>query len=85
LFYAGIGFLVFTAIGYVEFKGDKGDLTSAWVISFGLWSIFAEQPFVTTHWGALAAALVTTLWPAKPYILRALGRSSSSENAPLLG
>ncbi|ORZ17786.1 hypothetical protein BCR42DRAFT_373164 [Absidia repens] len=85
LFYIGLAFLSLTAIGYVEYKGQKGDLTSAWVISFGLWAIFVEQPFVTTHWGALAAAIITTLWPAKPYILRALGRSTTSENAPLLG
>ncbi|KAI8333160.1 hypothetical protein BC941DRAFT_435250 [Chlamydoabsidia padenii] len=85
LFYIGIGFLALTAIGYVEYKGQKGDVTSAWVISFGLWSIFAHQPFTTIRWGALAAAIITTLWPAKPYIFRAMGRSTSGETAPILG
>lgn len=85
LFYIGIVFLSLTAIFYVEYKGQKGDVTSAWVIAFGLWAIFVQQPFATTHWGALAAAIITTLWPAKPYVLKALGRSTGGENAPLLG
>ncbi|KAI8342950.1 hypothetical protein BC941DRAFT_492173 [Chlamydoabsidia padenii] len=85
LVYIGLVFLTATAIGYVEYKGQKGDVTSAWVIAFGLWSIFVQQPFAVTHWGALGAAIITTLWPAKPYLLKALGRSSGGENAPLLG
>ncbi|ORX61496.1 hypothetical protein DM01DRAFT_1404283 [Hesseltinella vesiculosa] len=84
LFYIAVGFLAFTAIGYVEFKGQKGDITSAWVIAFGLWSVFAQQTYDTTRWGALAGAIITTLWPAKPFIMKAAGRDSG-ENAPLLG
>ncbi|KAI8067977.1 hypothetical protein BC940DRAFT_300022 [Gongronella butleri] len=84
LFYVAAGFLTFTAIGYVEYKGHKGDITSAWVLAFGLWAVWDAQPFDTIRWGAFAAAIITTLWPAKPYVLKAAGRSSG-ENAPLLG
>ncbi|CAO3649461.1 unnamed protein product [Cunninghamella echinulata] len=84
LVYAAIAFLTFTAMGYVEYKGHKGDVTSAWVIALGLWAVFDEQSFPTTHWAALAGAILTTVWPIKPYLWKWMGRSDA-ETAPLLG
>ncbi|KAJ2961888.1 hypothetical protein NQZ79_g2889 [Umbelopsis isabellina] len=82
----GLVFLTSTAIGYVEYKGAKGDITGALVIAIGLFAVFDHQTNPVIHWSALAAGIITALYPARPYIFRLLGRSSDSgENAPLLG
>jgi hypothetical protein len=45
----GLVFLTSTAIGYVEYKGAKGDVTGALVIAIGLFGIFAQVRAVATH------------------------------------
>ncbi|CDS02851.1 hypothetical protein LRAMOSA00254 [Lichtheimia ramosa] len=81
----GMAVLVFTAVGYVEYKKEKGDLTGALVIALGLLAVFTNQHDPWIHWFALAFAIITFLYPARPYIFKLLGRSSDTENAPLLG
>ncbi|CAM0141225.1 hypothetical protein VKS41_004073 [Umbelopsis sp. WA50703] len=82
----GLVFLTSTAIGYVEYKGAKGDVTGALVIAIGLFGVFDHQTDAVIHWAALAAGIITVLYPTRPYIFKLLGRSSDSgENAPLLG
>lgn len=78
-------FLTSTAIGYVEYKKHKGDLTGAFVIGLGLLSVFTNQHDPWIHWPALAGAIFTLLYPARPYIFNLVGRDSNAENAPLLG
>ncbi|KAI8640752.1 hypothetical protein BD408DRAFT_419193 [Parasitella parasitica] len=78
-------FLTTTAIGYVEYKKHKGDITGALVIGLGLLGIFTNQHDAWIHWPALAGAIVTLLYPLRPYAFKLVGRSSDSENAPLLG
>lgn len=46
----GILFLSSTAIGYVEYKKKKGDVTGAWVIALGLLAIFTHQQDPWIHW-----------------------------------
>lgn len=80
----GLLFLASTAIGYVEYKHKKGDVIGALVISYGLFAIYAEQESSVIHWSALAYAVITLLYPSRPYIAKLLGRSTPEE-APLLG
>ncbi|GAN09514.1 membrane protein [Mucor ambiguus] len=80
-----IVFLTSTAIGYVEYKKHKGDVTGAVVIGLGLLAIFTNQHDAWIHWPALVGAIITLLYPARPYLFKLVGRSSDSENAPLLG
>jgi phosphoglycerol transferase MdoB-like AlkP superfamily enzyme len=77
-------FLTSTAIGYVEYKKQKGDITGALVIGLGLLAIFTNQHDAWIHWTALVAAIITLLYPARPYVFQLAGRNSA-ENAPLLG
>ncbi|KAI8141733.1 hypothetical protein BJV82DRAFT_617330 [Fennellomyces sp. T-0311] len=87
LVYIGLLFLTITALGYVQYKHDRRDVTSAWVIAFGLWAIFDKQRFDIIRWPALAAAILSTLWPVKPFIYKLLGARTSTtgpEAAPLL-
>ncbi|KAI7872519.1 hypothetical protein BDF14DRAFT_1754297 [Spinellus fusiger] len=77
----GILFLTSTAIGYVEYKKEKGDLTGAFVIGLGLVAVFTNQTDAWIHWGALTAAIIVFVYPARLFIKG----SSSAENAPLLG
>ncbi|KAI7892534.1 uncharacterized protein EV154DRAFT_504760 [Mucor mucedo] len=78
-------FLSSTAIGYVEYKKQKGDVTGALVIGLGLLAIFTNQHDPWIHWSALAAAVITLIYPARPYVFKLVGHDSSAENAPLLG
>ncbi|CEG84140.1 hypothetical protein RMATCC62417_17985 [Rhizopus microsporus] len=78
-------FLTSTAIGYVEYKKHKGDVTGALVIGLGLLAIFTNQHDPWIHWSALVAAIITLIYPARPYVFKLVGRDSSAENAPLLG
>ncbi|GAA5799611.1 hypothetical protein EDC94DRAFT_597963 [Helicostylum pulchrum] len=80
-----IVFLTSTAIGYVEYKKQKGDVTGALVIGLGLLSVFTNQHDAWIHWSALAGAVITLLYPARPYVCKLVGRDSNAENAPLLG
>ncbi|KAF7731424.1 hypothetical protein EC973_000232 [Apophysomyces ossiformis] len=84
LIYLALAILTATAISYVEYKHKKGDVTSALVIAFGLWAIFDEQRIPIVHWGAFTAALISTIYPIKPFIYRILGYGTP-ETAPLLG
>ncbi|KAI9495619.1 hypothetical protein BDB00DRAFT_207124 [Zychaea mexicana] len=87
LVYLALIFLTATALGYVQYKHDRGDVTSAWVIAVSLWAVFDEQHFDVIRWPALAAAILSTIWPVKPYIYKMLGRrttTSGQETAPLL-
>ncbi|KAI8373830.1 hypothetical protein BD560DRAFT_393710 [Blakeslea trispora] len=77
--------LTFTAISYVEYKKKKGDVTGAMVIGLGLLAVFTNQHDAWIHWSALAGAIITLIYPARPYVFRLVGRDSGSENAPLLG
>ncbi|KAI9472210.1 MAG: hypothetical protein EXX96DRAFT_583270 [Benjaminiella poitrasii] len=77
-------FLTSTAVGYVEYKKQKGDITGALVIGLGLLAIFTNQHDSWIHWTALTLAIITLLYPARPYVFRLVGRSSE-EHAPLLG
>jgi hypothetical protein len=45
----GLVFLTSTAIGYVEYKGAKGDVTGALVIAIGLFGVFAQVRTVAAH------------------------------------
>lgn len=76
-----IVFLTTTAVGYVEYKKQKGDVTGALVIGLGLLSIFTNQHDAWIHWSALAGAIITLLYPIRPFVFP----SSNAENAPLLG
>ncbi|KAI8054928.1 uncharacterized protein B0P05DRAFT_560800 [Gilbertella persicaria] len=78
-------FLTSTAIGYVEFKKSKGDVTGAMVIGLGLLAVFTNQHDAWIHWPALVGAIITLIYPARPYVFRLVGRNSNDENAPLLG
>ncbi|KAF7722589.1 hypothetical protein EC973_002942 [Apophysomyces ossiformis] len=80
----GILFLSSTAVGYVEYKKKKGDVTGALVIALGLVAIFTNQQDPWIHWVALVAAIITFLYPARPYVFKLVGRDTE-ENAPLLG
>jgi hypothetical protein len=80
----GILFLGSTAIGYVEFKKQKGDILGAIVLAWGLYGIAANQHNPWIHWFAFAEGLIATLYCARPFVARLLGRSTS-ESAPLLG
>ncbi|KAI9256212.1 hypothetical protein BY458DRAFT_492643 [Sporodiniella umbellata] len=80
----GLIFLASTAIGYVEYKKHKGDVTGALVIGLGLLAIFTHQHDPWIHWSALVAAVITLIYPARPYVFKLVGRESG-ENAPLLG
>lgn len=82
---AAIIFLVATAVGYVEYKKKKGDVTGALVIALGLLAVFTHQQDAWIHWSALAGAIITFIYPARPYIFKLVGRSTDAENAPLLG
>lgn len=79
-----IVFLTSTAIGYVEYKKQKGDVTGALVIGLGLLAIFTNQQDAWIHWPALTGAIITLLYPLRPLVFKLAGRSSA-ENAPLLG
>lgn len=81
----GLFFLSSTAIGYVEYKKKKGDVTGALVIGLGLLAVFTNQQDPWIHWFALAFAVITLIYPARPYVFKLVGRDSSAENAPLLG
>jgi len=81
----GLLFITSTAIGYTEYKHKKGDLAGAVVLALGLYAIFAFQTNPVIHWSALAFAIITTLYPARPYVFRLLGYGVSEEAAPLLG
>ncbi|KAL1918154.1 uncharacterized protein VTP21DRAFT_3420 [Calcarisporiella thermophila] len=78
----GLLFLTSTAVGYAEYK--RGDVAGALVIAWGLYAVFARQTNPVIHWASLAAAIISTLYPAKPYVLKLLGRRTE-EQAPLLG
>ncbi|KAG1470206.1 hypothetical protein G6F56_002817 [Rhizopus delemar] len=78
-------FLTSTAVGYVEYKKHKGDITGAVVIGLGLLAIFTNQHDPWIHWSALAAAIITLVYPIRPYAFKLVGRDSDAENAPLLG
>jgi hypothetical protein len=78
-------FLTSTAIGYVEYKKHKGDVTGALVIGLGLLAIFTNQHDPWIHWSSLVGAIITFLYPARPYVFKLIGRNSDAENAPLLG
>ncbi|KAI8340497.1 hypothetical protein BC941DRAFT_348441 [Chlamydoabsidia padenii] len=80
----GLVFLSSTAIGYVEYKKKKGDITGALVIGLGLLAIFTNQQDPWIHWSALAFAIITLLYTARPFVFKLAGRESG-ENAPLLG
>jgi cytochrome c oxidase subunit IV len=45
----GLVFLTSTAIGYVEYKGAKGDVTGALVIAIGLFGVFAQVRAIALH------------------------------------
>lgn len=77
-------FLSSTAVGYVEYKKQKGDITGAVVIGLGLLAIFTNQHDAWIHWPALVGAIITLLYPLRPYVFKLVGRSTE-ENAPLLG
>lgn len=81
----GLIFLSSTAVGYVEYKKQKGDITGALVIGLGLLAIFTNQHDPWIHWSALVFAIITLLYPLRPYAFKLVGRSSDAENAPLLG
>ncbi|KAI9029983.1 hypothetical protein CLU79DRAFT_733560 [Phycomyces nitens] len=81
----GILFLTSTAVGYVEYKKTKGDLTGAFVIGLGLVAIFTNQSDPWIHWTALGAAIITFIYPARPYVFKLVGHDSDAENSPLLG
>ncbi|KAI7884259.1 hypothetical protein K492DRAFT_174176 [Lichtheimia hyalospora FSU 10163] len=68
LVYAALIFLTLSAIGYVQYKHERCDITSAWVIAFCLWAVFDHQRDPLIHWPALAAALVSTIWPIEPFV-----------------
>jgi len=80
----GLSFLGSTAVGYVEFKKQKGDILGALVIAYGLFAIFVNQQNVWIHWVAFVWGLFATLYPVRPYVAKLMGRRSS-EQAPLLG
>ena len=42
LVYLALVFLTMSAIGYVQYKHDRGDVTSAWVIAFSLCAVFDQ-------------------------------------------
>jgi hypothetical protein len=81
----GLFFLSSTAIGYVEYKKKKGDVTGALVIGLGLLAVFTNQQDPWIHWFALAFAIITLIYPARPFVFKLVGRDSTAENAPLLG
>ncbi|KAI8336804.1 hypothetical protein BC941DRAFT_376752 [Chlamydoabsidia padenii] len=81
----GLIFLSSTAIGYVEYKKQKGDITGAIVIGLGLLAIFTNQQDPWIHWSALALAIITLLYSARPFVFKLVGRQSDAEQAPLLG
>ncbi|KAI8145883.1 hypothetical protein BJV82DRAFT_602619 [Fennellomyces sp. T-0311] len=81
----GILFLAGTAIGYVEYKKQKGDITSAFVIALGLLAVFTNQHDAWIRWTAFAFSIFSFLYPARPYVFKLVGRSTESEQAPLLG
>lgn len=62
LVYAALLFLTFSAIGYVQYKHEKGDLTSAWAIAFGLWAVFAK---VRKRLSAIVTVRINILLAAK--------------------
>ncbi|KAG1144176.1 hypothetical protein G6F38_006543 [Rhizopus arrhizus] len=78
-------FLTSTAVGYVEYKKHKGDITGALVIGLGLLAIFTNQHDPWIHWSALTTAIITLIYPIRPYAFKLVGRESNAENAPLLG
>lgn len=47
LVYAALLFLTLSAIGYVQYKHERCDVISAWVIAFCLWAVFDH----VIHWG----------------------------------
>jgi hypothetical protein len=57
----GLVFLTSTAIGYVEYKSAKGDVTGALVIAIGLFGVFAQVRAVTIHVLLLAVGRNLTL------------------------
>jgi len=77
-------FLGSTAIGYIEFKKQKGDILGAIVISWGLFGIFANQQNPWIHWFAFAEGLIAALYCVRPYVYKLLG-GRAPESAPLLG
>jgi len=81
----GIIFLGSTAVGYVEFKKQKGDVLGALVIAWGLFGIFANQTNPWIHWVAFADGIFATIYPVRPYVARLFGRRTLGEQAPLLG
>ncbi|CAO3639463.1 unnamed protein product [Cunninghamella blakesleeana] len=81
----GLLFLTSTAIGYVEYKKNKGDIAGALVLGLGILAVFTNQQDPWIHWTALALAIITLAYPLRPFVSKALGRNSSAENAPLLG
>ncbi|KAI7859640.1 hypothetical protein BDC45DRAFT_475587 [Circinella umbellata] len=88
LVYLALIFLTISAIGYVQYKHDRGDVTSSWVIAFSLWAVFDQQrPFDVICWPTLVAAILSTIYPAKPYIYKLfrISTSSSEASTPLLG
>jgi hypothetical protein len=78
-------FLTSTAIGYIEYKKQKGDVTGALVIALGLLAIFTNQQDAWIHWSALTAVIITLLYSLRPFVFKLVGRSSNAESAPLLG
>ncbi|KAI8987304.1 hypothetical protein BDF20DRAFT_849349 [Mycotypha africana] len=78
-------FLTLTAIGYVEYKKHKGDITGALVLGLGLLAVFTNQHDPWIHWSALVGAIITLIYPLRPYVFKLVGRQSSQETAPLLG
>ncbi|KAI9313073.1 hypothetical protein BX666DRAFT_1880454 [Dichotomocladium elegans] len=74
-----------TAVGYVRFKKQRGDITGAFVIALGLLAVFTNQQDPWIHWSALTFSIITFLSPAYPFVLKRFGRSTGDENAPLLG
>ncbi|KAI9474840.1 hypothetical protein BDB00DRAFT_966283 [Zychaea mexicana] len=81
----GILFLAGTAIGYVEYKKEKGDLTSAFVIALGLLAVFTNQQDAWIRWFAFAFAILSFLYPARAVVFKKLGRNTDAASAPLLG
>jgi len=81
---AGLIFLGSTAVGYVEFKKQKGDVLGALVIAWGLFAVFANQLNPWIHWIAFAEGLFATIYPIRPFVAKLLGRRAP-EQAPLLG
>ncbi|KAI7853210.1 hypothetical protein BDC45DRAFT_442558 [Circinella umbellata] len=81
----GLLFLTFTSVGYVEYKKQKGDITSAFVIALGLLAVFTNQSDNWIRWVAFAGAIISFLYPARPYVFKLVGRDTEAENAPLLG